>query len=467
MQFPVTGPLRYTMTAHDAIELVGLVKPRTAIPIHYEGWKHFKEGRDAIERELAPRPPTSATASAGCRSVSPPPAGYDRRVMRTLLISVLVFGVLAGSAQAQTVGYRGNPTHDSRVAGVPAPPLGVLWQADLGSPMGYPVVAEGAVFVSVRNKTGTGTTIVSLDAATGAVRWSVPNPGVYWYGGLAYDAGRLYVVNHDGDLRALAPASGAVLWAVKLAQYSYDSPPVAYDGKVYIVGTGSGATLSVVDGASGAVLWTRNMPSGGGSPAVDAERIYVGMACRWMYAYGRVSGDLLWQHQSDCSGGGDYTPAVSAGRVYAQGDNPAVYDAASGTQVATATFDGAYGIADGMAYVPLKGALLGVDAASWATRWTYGGTGVSSEAPLIGDTHVYVTGDAGVLALDRATGAPAWCAGSWPRRRATITTTRTWVRATGACSSRWEGSSSRTVAAVALRSRAPTGASAHPRRARC
>jgi L-ascorbate metabolism protein UlaG (beta-lactamase superfamily) len=57
VQFPITGPLRYTMTARDAVELCGLVRPRVAIPIHYEGWKHFKQGRDAIERELATAPP--------------------------------------------------------------------------------------------------------------------------------------------------------------------------------------------------------------------------------------------------------------------------------------------------------------------------------------------------------------------------------------------------------------------------
>jgi L-ascorbate metabolism protein UlaG (beta-lactamase superfamily) len=53
VRFPATGPARYTMTAAEAIELCGLVKPRTAIPIHYEGWSHFREGREAIERELA------------------------------------------------------------------------------------------------------------------------------------------------------------------------------------------------------------------------------------------------------------------------------------------------------------------------------------------------------------------------------------------------------------------------------
>jgi L-ascorbate metabolism protein UlaG (beta-lactamase superfamily) len=56
VRFPVTGPVHYTMTARQAVELVGLLEPREAIPIHYEGWKHFRQGREAIERELAGAP---------------------------------------------------------------------------------------------------------------------------------------------------------------------------------------------------------------------------------------------------------------------------------------------------------------------------------------------------------------------------------------------------------------------------
>jgi L-ascorbate metabolism protein UlaG (beta-lactamase superfamily) len=56
VQFPVTGPLRYTMTGRQAVELCRLVRPLTAIPIHYEGWKHFREGRAGIERDLAGAP---------------------------------------------------------------------------------------------------------------------------------------------------------------------------------------------------------------------------------------------------------------------------------------------------------------------------------------------------------------------------------------------------------------------------
>jgi L-ascorbate metabolism protein UlaG (beta-lactamase superfamily) len=56
VRFPITGPLHYTMTARQAVELCSLVHPRIAIPIHYEGWKHFKEGREAIDRAFADAP---------------------------------------------------------------------------------------------------------------------------------------------------------------------------------------------------------------------------------------------------------------------------------------------------------------------------------------------------------------------------------------------------------------------------
>ena len=53
VQFGVTGPLRYTLTAREGAELCRLIRPRRVIPVHYEGWSHFREGRDVIEREFA------------------------------------------------------------------------------------------------------------------------------------------------------------------------------------------------------------------------------------------------------------------------------------------------------------------------------------------------------------------------------------------------------------------------------
>jgi L-ascorbate metabolism protein UlaG (beta-lactamase superfamily) len=56
VQFPITGPLQYTMTALDAVEICRLFRPHRLIPIHYEGWSHFQEGKDAVEREFARAP---------------------------------------------------------------------------------------------------------------------------------------------------------------------------------------------------------------------------------------------------------------------------------------------------------------------------------------------------------------------------------------------------------------------------
>ncbi|UBU08312.1 MBL fold metallo-hydrolase [Nonomuraea gerenzanensis] len=53
VSFPITGPLRYTMTARQAVRLHEVMDPRTVLPIHYEGWQHFRQNREGVERELA------------------------------------------------------------------------------------------------------------------------------------------------------------------------------------------------------------------------------------------------------------------------------------------------------------------------------------------------------------------------------------------------------------------------------
>jgi len=56
VRFPLTGPVRYTMNAAQAVELCRELRPRTVLPVHFEGWGHFQEGREAIEAVLARAP---------------------------------------------------------------------------------------------------------------------------------------------------------------------------------------------------------------------------------------------------------------------------------------------------------------------------------------------------------------------------------------------------------------------------
>ncbi|MFI7606664.1 MBL fold metallo-hydrolase [Micromonospora sp. NPDC049366] len=56
VRFGVTGPVRYSLNAREAVELCRLLRPRTVLPVHYEGWGHFQEGREPVERAFAAAP---------------------------------------------------------------------------------------------------------------------------------------------------------------------------------------------------------------------------------------------------------------------------------------------------------------------------------------------------------------------------------------------------------------------------
>lgn len=66
VRFPTTGPLRYTMTVADGRELCQVVRPRTVLPVHHEGWSHFLDSAAAREHpELAPDGGTTVWADPG------------------------------------------------------------------------------------------------------------------------------------------------------------------------------------------------------------------------------------------------------------------------------------------------------------------------------------------------------------------------------------------------------------------
>jgi L-ascorbate metabolism protein UlaG (beta-lactamase superfamily) len=50
--FLSTGPIWFTFSAKEAIQVAKALNPQTIIPIHYEGWKHFREPRAQAEKEF-------------------------------------------------------------------------------------------------------------------------------------------------------------------------------------------------------------------------------------------------------------------------------------------------------------------------------------------------------------------------------------------------------------------------------
>ena len=76
VHFPVTGPVRYTMTAHDAVELCGLLRPRRRSRSTTRAGRTSARVERRSRASSRARRRTSADASAGCRSA---PRSRSRR----------------------------------------------------------------------------------------------------------------------------------------------------------------------------------------------------------------------------------------------------------------------------------------------------------------------------------------------------------------------------------------------------
>ena len=79
VRFPVTGPLRYTMTARDAVELLRPRPRRTPRSRSTtRAGSTSSEGREAIERELATAPDDVRASIRGCRSAPRSRSRHER-----------------------------------------------------------------------------------------------------------------------------------------------------------------------------------------------------------------------------------------------------------------------------------------------------------------------------------------------------------------------------------------------------
>ena len=56
VQFPITGTVRYTMTGRQAVRVIEAASPGVAVPVHVEGWSHFRDTREHLELAVAASP---------------------------------------------------------------------------------------------------------------------------------------------------------------------------------------------------------------------------------------------------------------------------------------------------------------------------------------------------------------------------------------------------------------------------
>jgi outer membrane protein assembly factor BamB len=228
----------------------------------------------------------------------------------------------AAAAPAQneyTTSYQIDPAHDGNITFTTSfePPLQTAWSLNLGGEISYPIVADGLAIVSVSPGTSNPGLLVAVDLTTGAIRWEKASPAGY----LAYGGGRLFFTDFDGPLQAFAPKIGRPLWSTQLPfQSFFNFVPIAVGGSVYTGGDESGTTVYQVDGKTGKVGWTQELDGGGAGPTLGPGAVYFAVPCD-VPAYALATGNVIWNYNSGCDGGGGAVAAYYRGRVYAPGVN--------------------------------------------------------------------------------------------------------------------------------------------------
>jgi outer membrane protein assembly factor BamB len=320
----------------------------------------------------------------------------------------------------RSVTWQNNPTHDGfDPASSLVPPLRLKWTRDFTASgvqsISYPLIAQGFVFVTTETTNQNGKLIV-LNEHTGATIWSANIGGTYGVGYAAYDSGKVFVVNHDGLMKAFDAANGTLLWSVNLpGQYSFTSPPTAVNGIVYTGGAGGGGTVYAVNETNGAVLWTMSVENGDdSSPAVIPGSVFVSYACPQAYAFNAVTGQLLWHRSSCCEGGGGATPVVHAAQVYVgesyctPGTNGLVLNPDTGALIRGFNSDTAPAFLGNLALYLQEGTLRGVNAQNGQVLWSFAGDGGLFLAPLVVNQTIYIGSSSGTLFGLNASGQQIW-----------------------------------------------------------
>jgi outer membrane protein assembly factor BamB len=344
--------------------------------------------------------------------------------MKSIICAAVIAGMCTGSTfafagMANSAGYQIDPAHDGRASfrnGFTVP-LKQKWVVDLGGPVSYPVVANGMVFVTVGNTQNYGTQLFALDLKTGATVWHKAISGTYFWSNLAYDGGQIFLVNYDGQLQAYnADNVGKLAWSEQLPnQWSFDTPPMASNGQVFLTGAGDGVTLYAVNEANGALNWSQYGPAGESSPAVGDGGVYVTYPCNY-YKYDPVAGSLLWSVNTGCDGGGGGNPSYFHNRVYVQdwvtGD--IVLNAKNGKE--TAPFAGSSpaafwksGSGNDLGFVLDNGSLDAFSVKTANIAWSFSGDGQLTGSPIVINNLVVIGSGSGMLyVLDAQSGTEQW-----------------------------------------------------------
>jgi outer membrane protein assembly factor BamB len=309
-----------------------------------------------------------------------------------------------------------------------------LWTFDAGSALwAGATFADGFVYAG-----GVDGRVHALDAASGRVRWSFASGGPVRVRPVV-DRSSVYFQADDGFLYALSAASGEERWRARVVpsrvvRLPFDDPKSRYDrfgsdvtvsGGRLLLGTHAGRVLCL-DRTDGGLIWEFAAADAVlAAPAVSGGRVFAGSFDKSVYALDERTGRLLWKH--DAKAAVVSTPAVHGDRVIVgtRAYDLVALDAATGAPAWSryiwfSWVESSPVVRDGVVYVGSSdaAAAFAFEAATGRPVWKADVFGWAWGQPAVTDARVYVGTSsqvgypaghrAGVMALDRRTGAVAW-----------------------------------------------------------
>lgn len=310
-------------------------------------------------------------------------------------------------AQSATTSAQSDPSHTGRLVGAGVgPTLTPAWTAHTGAGDSRPVLVGDEVVTAFYDADADVSGVAAYDLETGRERWRQTYPsGIRGPFLIATDAGRVFVAV-DSSLRAFDPGDGHELWNASISQYVPTSL-FAHDGRVYLAAVGVGSTAFVHDAATGAFLF-RGVAGGGSMTEAGDQLVGVG-ACGRAVWWDRATGQDLWRHDTECSGGGSYRGSFDGGWLWTE-ESPHGWIFDNATHEVIARVPGTVpSFSRALAVNIEDGELVARDNQTLDVVWRFAGNRNLRTNPLIVDGTVLVAGWGDELyAVDLASGRETW-----------------------------------------------------------
>lgn len=320
-------------------------------------------------------------------------------------------------APDEAVTYQITPGHTGALeTDTLLPPLATRWSLDLGAHVSYPLIAGGRVFVTVGSPQ-VSSKLYAFDLKTGATDWGpIELDSTHAAAYAAYENGRVFTINFDGELRGYKASTGKMLWSTVLKSDlgAFTSAPVALGGWVFVTGGPGADAVFTVNEADGKLVRTYLQHSVGAwnPPAVSSEGTYFACSCKNACGQDAINGSPFWLPDPPCMDAQGNSSVVFDGRIYVN-EGPAadalVFNTTTGETVGTFDKDATMAFHAGRGFFASGMNLEAKSLPSMTSIWKFAANDAIVTTPIVVNGRVYIAGTSGMLtALDEQSGAVVW-----------------------------------------------------------